>query len=286
MLNTHTHLKAWLQKFCFSFLWIYGRFCSFLQNKRKHKQMNESNLIYHAHQSFNDCAESIDDSFNVNFLRALNDLTNNVFYIFDYTKNKLIYPDNLIQFLGHKFSLTNQGYLFYENCIHPEDLEMLVKINNKAFDFFYTLKQEEKKHVTIIYDIRLKEISGKYVLVNHHLTPLNLTDDGKIAQALCLICPSCYQHPGNTYIRLILSKKILEYDPRLNRFVENKYQNLTTQQSSILELFAKGYTETQVAELSNISVNTVKSHKRDLFKKLRIMSITGILQWLNSHKKM
>lgn len=31
-------------------------------------------------------------------------------YIFDYTRNKLIYPDDLIEFLGHKFPLINQGY--------------------------------------------------------------------------------------------------------------------------------------------------------------------------------
>ena len=47
-------------------------------------------------------------------------------YIFDYTRNKLIYPD---------------------------DLKMLIKINKLAFDFFYTLKPEQKKYVNIVYDI-------------------------------------------------------------------------------------------------------------------------------------
>lgn len=252
----------------------------------KHKQMNRSNLIYHAHKSFNDYTKKTDDSFSIDFLRALNNLTNNVFYIFDYTRDKLIYSDNLIQFLEHKFTLTNQGYQFYENCVHPEDLELLAKVKDEAFDFFYKLKQDQKKHVTIMYDIRLKEISGKYILVNHHLTPLNLTDDGRIAQALCLICPTCNQHPGNTYIRLLHSKKVYEYNPKFNRFIENKQQNLTPQQSYILELFSKGYTESQVAEESDISVNTVKSHKKELFKKLGLTNISAVLQWFNNHKKL
>ena len=126
--------------------------------------MTKSDLTYYAHQSFNDCDKDMDDSLNMNYLQTLNSLTNNVFYIFDYTRDKLIYPDNLIQFLGDKFPLTNQGYQFYEKYVHPEDLKMLVKINNLAFDFFYALKQDQKKHVNIVYDIRLKGINGDYIL--------------------------------------------------------------------------------------------------------------------------
>ena len=72
--------------------------------------MVQSDLTYYAHQSFDDCDKEMDDSQNMNYLQALNCLTNNVFYIFDYTRNKLICPDDLIEFLGHKFPLTNQGY--------------------------------------------------------------------------------------------------------------------------------------------------------------------------------
>lgn len=134
--------------------------------------MAKLDLTCYVHQSFNDCDIDMDDSLNMNYLQAINSLTNNVFYIFDYTRNKLIYPDNLIQFLEHEFPLTNQGYQFYEKYVHPADLKILVKVNNLAFDFFYTLKQDQKKHANIVYDIRLKGINGDYILVNHHLVPL------------------------------------------------------------------------------------------------------------------
>ena len=248
--------------------------------------MTKSDLTYYAHQSFNDCDKDMDDSLNMNYLQTLNSLTNNVFYIFDYTRDKLIYPDNLIQFLGDKFPLTNQGYQFYEKYVHPEDFKMLVKINNLAFDFFYALKQDQKKHVNIVYDIRLKGINGDYILVNHHLAPLKLTGDGRIAQALCLISPACYQHLGNIFIKLNHTKMIFEYNPKLNRFIENKYQNITKQESIILKQLAQGYTETQVAEQSKVSVNTIKFHKKNLFKKLGIASITSALQWFNIYKKL
>lgn len=248
--------------------------------------MTKSDLIYYAHQSFATYDNETDDSMNMNYLQVLNGLTNNVFYIFDYTRNKLIYPDKLILFLGHKFLLTNQGYQFYEEYVHPEDLKMLVNMNSLAFDFFYALKQDQKKHVNIVYDIRLKDINGEYILVNHHLAPLKLTADGRIAQALCLISSSCYQHPGNIFIKLSHPKMILEYNPELNRFVENKHQNITKQESSILKQFAQGYTEIQVAKQSNLSVNTVKFHKKNLFKRLGIGCISSALQWFNIYRKL
>ncbi len=79
---------------------------------------------------------------------------------------------------------------------------------------------------------------------------------------------------------------IFEYNPKLNRFIENKYQNITKQESIILKQLAQGYTETQVAEQSKVSVNTIKFHKKNLFKKLGIASITSALQWFNIYKKL
>ena len=248
--------------------------------------MDISDLTYYAHQSFNDCDKDMDDSLHMNYLQAINSLTNNVFYIFDYTRNKLIYPDNLIQFLEHEFPLTKHGYQFYEKYVHPEDLKMLVKINNLAFDFFYTLKQDQRKYVNIVYDMRLKGINGDYILVNHHQTPLKLTGDGKIAQALCQISLACYQHPGNIFIKLNHTKIIFEYNPQLNSFIENKHQNITKQESAILKQFAQGYTETQVAEQLKVSVNTIKFHKKNLFKRLVTTGITSALQWFNIYKKL
>lgn len=79
---------------------------------------------------------------------------------------------------------------------------------------------------------------------------------------------------------------IFEYNPQLNRFIENKHQNITKQESTILKQFAQGYTETQVAEQSKVSINTIKFHKKNLFKKLGIASITSALQWFNIYKKL
>lgn len=79
---------------------------------------------------------------------------------------------------------------------------------------------------------------------------------------------------------------VLEYNSELDRFVENKLQNITQQESFILKQLAQGFTETQVAEQSKLSINTIKFHKKNLFKKLGIDNITSALQWFNIYKKL
>lgn len=79
---------------------------------------------------------------------------------------------------------------------------------------------------------------------------------------------------------------VLEYNSELDRFVENKLQNITQQESFILKQLAQGFTETQVAEQSKLSINTIKFHKKNLFKKLGIDNITSALQGFNMYKKL
>lgn len=62
--------------------------------------MEKSNPIYRKHLPFGDPDRDADDSYEIDLLRALNNLTNNVHYIFDYTRDKLIYPDKLMLFIN------------------------------------------------------------------------------------------------------------------------------------------------------------------------------------------
>lgn len=56
-----------------------------------------------------------------------------------------------------------------------DDLKMLVEINNMGFKLFNTLSVGERKDYTISYDFHI----GNKRLVNHKLTPLVLSKDGR-----------------------------------------------------------------------------------------------------------
>lgn len=255
-----------------------------MKNRITRKAMAESNLTYGKHISFSGSESDIDYFSYLTLLVAFSNLTNNIHYIFDYKRNRIVYTSDTIEFLGHRIPLTENGYQFYEKYVHPDDLNLLERVNKAAFDFFYSLSDTQKRKATIVYDIRLRNSINHYFLINHHLTPLQMTAEGIIELALCMISPSCYQQSGNVYIKLVNTNTVLEYNSQNNSFEEVKYQNLTIQQSRMLELSARGLTESQIADDMNVSVNTIKAHKKDLFKRLYVPNMQAAIQWFNNQK--
>lgn len=52
---------------------------------------------------------------------------------------------------------------------------------------------------------------------------------------------------------------------------------LTKREQEILELIAQELTSVQIANYLNISIPTVESHRRNMFKKLQVQSVVGLV---------
>ena len=80
------------------------------------------------------------------------------FYIIDYNKQSFLYVSDAPLFLSgyEQDEVLEMGYEFYNKVVPPEDLEMLVEMNEKAFEFFYNLPTERRDKGFISYDYRLK----------------------------------------------------------------------------------------------------------------------------------
>lgn len=53
---------------------------------------------------------------------------------------------------------------------------------------------------------------------------------------------------------------------------------LTKREQEILELISKEYTTEQIAQGLKIAVRTVESHRRNMFKKLDVQSVVGLIK--------
>src|SRR5699024_9112461 len=73
-------------------------------------------------------------------------------------------------------------------------------INKIGFDFFDTIPINERKLYTISYDFHLKSDRNKKILVNQKLTPIYLSNSGKIWKALCVVSLSPEKSAGNVKI--------------------------------------------------------------------------------------
>lgn len=211
-------------------------------------------------------------------LRALSRLTYMSIYIIDYQLKKFEYVSNNPLFLCNHTpeEVMELGYSFYFKYVSPKDLDMLMKINEIGFSFFERTPISDRKNYSISYDFNLQTGSDT-ILVNHRLTPIFTTAEGKIWKALCLVSLSSKSSSGN----IILSKEgedfFWELDTSTAEWHKTDRIKLTERELQILRFHSQGMSIGMIAERLFIAVDTVKFHRRKLFEKLQVKNIVEAL---------
>ena len=160
---------------------------------------------------------------------------------------------------------------------------MLLEINKKEFDLFNEIPFSERLDYTISYDFHI--IHGRNRrLVNHHLTPMVLTKDGRIWLALCTISMSARSTPGHIIMKKSGSKSYYEYSLDKHKWITKEGITLSERERDVLTLSAQGYTMNDIADKLCKSIDTIKACKRALFSKLGVKNIAEALSYATNYK--
>lgn len=216
---------------------------------------------------------------------ALSQLTYHSIYLIDYYKRGFLYVSDNPLFLCGKSSkqVMQAGYSFYLKNVPHEDLKLLLEINEAGFRFYNNIALIERTDYSISYDFRLKQPNGHLMLINHKLTPLILDTNGNIWIAFCLVSLSSNNKPGNVVIKNAKKQIVFEYDLILKKWNEEKIVRLNNQEKEILMLACQGHAVQRIAKELCLSADTIKFHKKNLFKKLKARSISeAILAAINN----
>ncbi|KGE14685.1 response regulator transcription factor [Sphingobacterium deserti] len=201
-------------------------------------------------------------------------------YTIDYEKQTFEYvSENPLFLCGLSVDeVREMGYAFYFNNVVPEDLDLLIKANKLWFEFYEKIPLPDKKLYTISYDFHLKNDSNKDILVNHKLTPVFITDSGKIRKAICIVSLSTAKCSGNIKILKKGCHQILDYDLKKDRWSSVKKIVLTEREKEIIQLSIRGFTINEIASQLFVSPGTVKFHRKNIFAKLDVTNMSqGIL---------
>jgi len=218
-------------------------------------------------------------------IKAFTRTTYKSVYVIDYEKKGFEYvSENPLFLCGHTSKeVKEMGYEFYFKYVIKEDVDLLLKINTIGFDFYEKIPIEERKNHTISYDFHLKNQEGKTILINQKLTPLFLTEEGKIWKAICIISLSDKQNSGNITIFNESNGAIFKYDLEREFWKTSEKIILSDREKEIIELSIRGYAISEIAETIFISPETVKFHRRKLFEKLNVSNISeAILYTINN----
>lgn len=218
-------------------------------------------------------------------IKAFTRLNNNSVFVTDYMKKGFEYVSDHPMFLcGYTAEeVKEMGYDFYLKCVTEEDVQLLLKIQKIGFDFYETIPIEERIDYSISYDFHLKNKEGKKILVNQKLTPLFLTNSGKIWKAIVVKSLSSANTSGNIKIYKKGNQKVLEYNDDGNFWEKPETIKLSDRERDIIHLSIRGFKVDEIADELSVSPNTIKFHRKRLFEKLEASTITEAISFAKNN---
>jgi DNA-binding CsgD family transcriptional regulator len=223
--------------------------------------------------------------FIIDAAKAFERSTYQCVYIIDYFKKGFLYVSNNISRLcgSEAEKIRDFGYKFYFDYVPEEDLKMLKEINDYGFKQYNTLPIAERKDYTISYDFHILKGKRKR-LVNHKLTPLMLTKEGRIWLAICTISLATGNEAGNVIMKKPGSGFFYSYSTYDHKWDKLPEINLTDNEREVLSLSSQGYTMNEIANIICMSVDSVKAYKRSIFQKMGVKNITEALTYAQNHQ--
>ena len=170
---------------------------------------------------------------------------------------------------GHYYYVTEYieppQELNIENLVHPDDLEVVRRIDKKVWEFLDTLPEEEKLAYKYIYEMRVLD-RGKYVRMIYQTRLLAFKDDNFLAMGMIDLAP---EQSTNTSVRFQIKNCLT--DEVVPFTIETATDVLLTpREREILALAKEGMFSKEISEKLNISIHTVNRHRQNILEKLQV----------------
>ena len=173
---------------------------------------------------------------------------------------------------GHYYYVTEYieppQELDIEQLVHPDDLEVVRRIDKKVWEFLDTLPEEEKLAYKYIYELRVLD-RGKYVRMIYQTRLLAFKDDNFLAMGMIDLAP---EQSANTSVRFQIKNCLT--DEVVPFTIESATDVLLTpREREILALAKEGMFSKEISEKLNISIHTVNRHRQNILEKLQVDNI-------------
>ena len=182
----------------------------------------------------------------------------------------------LLDRFGHYYYVTEyvtediqaSGELNIEKLVHPDDLEVVRRIDKKVWEFLDTLPEEEKLTYKYIYEMRVLD-RGKYVRMIYQMRILAFKDDNFLGMGIIDLAP---EQSANISVRFQIKNCLT--DEVVPFAIESATDTLLTpREREVLALAKQGMFSKEISEKLNISIHTVNRHRQNILEKLQVDNI-------------
>ncbi len=206
-------------------------------------------------------------------------------YIVDfYRKNFLYVSNNIAKLCGiDAEKIKNFGYRFYIDFVPKDDLKMILQMDKYCFERLYKMSPDERKLCTFSYNFHFMH-GNRCKLINHQLSPLILTKQGKVWLAICTISLAAGNETGTIVMKKADTDSYFELSLPGGKWNEYDEIALSDIEQEVLSLSTQGYTMNDIAKKIYKSFDTVKAYRRNIFRKMNVHSIAEALAYAQNHR--
>lgn len=191
-------------------------------------------------------------------IRILDNSTHHYLYVNEATTNIIGWTPDEIR---------KGGLLFGHRKTHPWDLLQVVLLSAKVLRQWKELSDSDKLNSRFSYDIRIRHKDGGYRRIQQHAYTLSVTEDSRPG-LLMMVSNDISPYKTGTKIQYVFGvNRGTRFDILLNGETRPHNSPLSDRETEIVNLIAQGQTEADIAKTLAISVQTVKTHKKNILSK-------------------
>ena len=167
---------------------------------------------------------------------------------------------------------------------HPDDAALLKPREEVGAEFYFNfLPKEERAQYKSCYTVKIIDLKGAYRLFLMQTVALNLTEKGKMTHTMSVYTDvTDLNIPYQTEMHFIGINGRPSYQNipigREPDFIISDSNVLSEREAQVLSQFATGYTQKEVAQQLDLSVNTVRSHADNILSKLEVNNQTEAIR--------
>jgi PAS domain S-box-containing protein len=201
------------------------------------------------------------------------------YFIFSPPEMRMEYTNpSITKLLGyHPDEFTLEKFL---SVIHPDDLQNYLNFEATITDFWKKLHPEKVMKYKTRYDFRIRCKDGEYKRLLQQVAAIQSDEEGAVLRTFVIFTDISHLKQSN---KMILSIIGLEGEPSyidlqpVTQLVPFK-EILTQREKEILQLLSQNLNSSDIAQLLHISVSTVASHRKNIFRKTQTHNVLELVQ--------
>jgi DNA-binding CsgD family transcriptional regulator len=202
-------------------------------------------------------------------------------FIYNFEKGGYTYfNDYFVKIMNEDRSLIQkEGIKLLQKKVHKEDFSKCLNLTQKAFFEFLRMKPKEQQSFQFRFFFRMKKKMGEYAWFMQTSKSGQNVDKGPPMEIGYLVELFDLQHP----LRVM---GIIETNFRRSEIfpdgIDDLINKLSKREFEILQLARQGIKTKVIAEKLQLAENTIKTHRRNILKKLEVANIVQAISLIDN----